>query len=111
MRNVLEAAFVDLGVTDDGGRFPDELRGVNKTKKLIGLLRKLSSQVTDEMDDLRTRIIEEQSKCGSLRDDNSKLKDRLSRVENELVQFKLRQRLEQLELPEADRVKILECAK
>ena len=111
MRNVLEAAFGDLGVVDDCGRFPDQLRGVNKTRKAFALIRKYGSQVVDEMDDLRRDIIEEQTKNGSLRDDNARLKDRLAKAEAEMMQFKLRQRFEQMELPMDDRMKILECAK
>lgn len=111
MRNVLEAAFGDLGVVDDCGRFPDELRGVKKTRKAFALIRKYTSEVIDEMDDLRTRIIEEQARSGALRDDNLKLRDRLAKLDSELIQFKLRQRLEQMELPMADRTKILECTR
>ena len=111
MRNVLEAAFGELGVTDYCGKWPEQLRGVNKTRQAFSMIRKYASQVVDEMDDLRTRIIEEQAKAGSLRDDNIKLRDRIARLEAESIQFKLRQRLEQMELPMADRTKVLECVK
>ena len=110
-RNVLEAVYGELGVVDDGGRWPDELRGVNKCKRFARLVGKFSSEVVDEMDDLRTRIIEEQTKSGALRDENLRLRDKNAKLESENMQLKLRQRLEAMQIAEADRVKILECTK
>lgn len=111
MRNALDAALKEIGAVDDGNRWPDELRGVQKTRRVFALIRKYVGQVIDEMDDLRTMIIEEQAKSGTLRDENTRLRDRLAKTEFELIQLKLRQRLEHMEIPEADRVKILECTK
>ena len=111
MRDAVQAALGEIGVVDDGGRWPDELRGVNKTRRAFALIRKYGAVALDEMDDLRTRIIEEQTKSGSLRDENLRLRDKNVKLESEVIQLKLRHRLEAMSITEADRVKILECTK
>lgn len=111
MRNVLEAAFEDIGVTDDGGKFPAELRGVNNTRRLLASLRKWANTVVDEMFDMNTQVIDKQTKIESLREDNSRLRDRLAKIEGELRQINVRHYLEQNDVVPAHRVKVLELVK
>jgi hypothetical protein len=111
MRNALEAALTDLEVMDDGNKFPKELRGVRNTRKLLALIRKYGDRVIDEINDLNGRLLDLHDKNGSLRDENSRIKDRLVRAEAEVRDCRLGRHLEQLELPMDDRRKILEFAR
>ena len=111
MRNVVDATFSELGVRDNRKKFPDELRGVGGFRKFVGTLEAFAAKAQEEVDQLRDRLIDGQAKNGELRDENAKLRDRMAKVEAELVQHKLRQRLEQMELKADDRKLVLECVR